>query len=650
VSKSNQHIEEYFKQYLDMRQPGFAVLIKGGWGSGKTYFVDQFIRKHCPISGKDDLTDEKKPLPLMISLFGVRSKADIDERIYEATHTFTSKPITQLGFSLLKGAAKIGALVKGGSDVAAAVDTGADLLEIVWKRLTSNSNIILIFDDVERADMDLRELLGAINPFVESQKLHCILIADEDVWDKANQVAEKDDSKMSRLSAVKEKVIGKTFHLQTDPLEVFQKWLASKDSLLGDRARLCLTGRIETLHKVFVSAPKQNFRAMHHTLLDFQRFIGSDEAPILEKRHMEHQEFMDRFVVDFLTIQYWAHIGEIQYDDVGKTTIHERAKAAVENKGRTVDPTNWESIINSLEENGGIFHVVYNSNRSEWENLWKTWFEKNWIELNVICGLVSDSIWFDRHDEYWSEQCLSWRRLNDDDGAKAKRALELALSNKNITNPSMILRFFDTVLWYAIEEALEKSPDQVLQDYIAYVDRLGERLEPLDVDDNSGVVELLCKDKPQEIAFKEHLENAVNQVKETAKGKWATDFLQSLKENPEAAAQQIHSVSSGNPNAILAKVSAKEFIDRFVALDLDIESRIWKALEQRYTVVANYPWLIEELPFVEELRKEGERRYKESPKPLSPSLFRLRYLNQRLDKALVNLRTGASINPSEGIP
>lgn len=467
--------------------------------------------------------------------------------------------------------------------------------------------------------------------------MHCILIAEEDVWDKVNQVEENDHSKLGRLSAVKEKVIGKTFHLQTDPLEVFQQWL-EKDSLLGDRARLCLSGRVETLHKIFACAPKQNFRAMRHTLLDFQRFIGSEQAPVLEKRHFEHVTFMNLFIEDFVMIQYWAHLGEIKSENVGKSRIDEIRMVTGENKGRSNELSKWDRLTTSLDVTAGILPVVSNSNRKEWENLWTAWLEKNWVDPKSVKDLINSSIWFDGHEKYWSQMYFKWHELNDQDGVKAKKALEVAIATQKITNPSMILRYFDSMLSYAYEGALEKGPEQVLKEYISYVDGLRDLLEPLDVNEHSGVTDLNCKDKPQEIAFKKHLESAVEQVRDKAKMNWADDFLKLLKEDHVAAMNLINYIKNGEPHAILSKVSPIEFVKIFCGLDYQITSDIMRALTIRYELVYQNQWLLEELPFIENLRQESERKYKESPKPLPPSVFRLKYLNQSLDKALEHLR------------
>ncbi|MEO1673560.1 MAG: P-loop NTPase fold protein, partial [Cyanobacteria bacterium J06631_2] len=41
--KLNQHIEEYLDYYFSLSYPpGFAILLKGEWGCGKTWFINKY--------------------------------------------------------------------------------------------------------------------------------------------------------------------------------------------------------------------------------------------------------------------------------------------------------------------------------------------------------------------------------------------------------------------------------------------------------------------------------------------------------------------------------------------------------------------------------------------------------------------------------
>ena len=43
MTKHNEDILNCLNDYLKVSKPGYAVLLKGAWGCGKTYFVKNWI-------------------------------------------------------------------------------------------------------------------------------------------------------------------------------------------------------------------------------------------------------------------------------------------------------------------------------------------------------------------------------------------------------------------------------------------------------------------------------------------------------------------------------------------------------------------------------------------------------------------------------
>jgi len=51
-SNINLYIENYLNNYLKIKKPEFAVLLSGKWGSGKTYFIENYIEKYTILCSK----------------------------------------------------------------------------------------------------------------------------------------------------------------------------------------------------------------------------------------------------------------------------------------------------------------------------------------------------------------------------------------------------------------------------------------------------------------------------------------------------------------------------------------------------------------------------------------------------------------------
>jgi len=70
----NELIKEYLNYYTNLKiPPKFAVLIKGDWGSGKTYFINNYI---------SELEKQKQKKCYYISLYGKNSLNDINNELF----------------------------------------------------------------------------------------------------------------------------------------------------------------------------------------------------------------------------------------------------------------------------------------------------------------------------------------------------------------------------------------------------------------------------------------------------------------------------------------------------------------------------------------------------------------------------------------
>ena len=67
----NENIIEFLDYYIGKQSPKYAVLLSGKWGSGKTYFINDYI--------KNKKKDESNPKFAKISLFGKKDTEQIDD-------------------------------------------------------------------------------------------------------------------------------------------------------------------------------------------------------------------------------------------------------------------------------------------------------------------------------------------------------------------------------------------------------------------------------------------------------------------------------------------------------------------------------------------------------------------------------------------
>ena len=181
--------------YLKNELINYAILIKGEWGSGKTFFVKKNIVKRYDNA-------------LYISLYGISSIDKLSEKIYleiiksKATTNCVSKFFRKLHqkiffkilffipiliFKILKLFYELlfkfiwiitYNLVNLKFNINISSLSKKDFYGILkmYKKL---DKYILVIDDLERCNMPIEETMGFINDFVENNNMKCILIANE---------------------------------------------------------------------------------------------------------------------------------------------------------------------------------------------------------------------------------------------------------------------------------------------------------------------------------------------------------------------------------------------------------------------------------------------------------------------------------------
>ena len=149
-------IVEIIKDYCNDQVAEYSIMITGKWGAGKTFFIKNSIE---PILDKEIL---------YVSLNGINELSDIDKQIVLSVYPILDN----------KGVKAVGS-VAGAALKYFKLDALKDVVDIkdLPKKLNDK---ILCFDDIERAKIDIDQLLGYINKFVEHMAIKTLLICNED--------------------------------------------------------------------------------------------------------------------------------------------------------------------------------------------------------------------------------------------------------------------------------------------------------------------------------------------------------------------------------------------------------------------------------------------------------------------------------------
>ena len=184
--------------------PKFAILIKGKWGCGKTYFIDNLLEKHY---GKNYRKDDV----IWVSLYGLSDINQIQRKIYETCHPILTNRMTKLAFNFAKSALKFSSGVDFDGDKNNDLSIDLSLPEIEDEEKKISSKKLIVIDDLERCSIPPEQILGYFSEYILEKNLKAVFIGNtEEILTKAN------DETKNNFEKIKEKVIGFEFLIEPE--------------------------------------------------------------------------------------------------------------------------------------------------------------------------------------------------------------------------------------------------------------------------------------------------------------------------------------------------------------------------------------------------------------------------------------------------
>lgn len=172
-----EQIIKVIREYIQNKNTDYAVLLDGNWGSGKTFFIENSIINRFKGQKVEKDNKKKKIKFIYISVYGIKEIKEIDNKIYDSIiEDFFPKEFRKFHRIFNKGVKSIYKLAGAFKQLPnIPKDSVRNLIEI----LQNQKKYIMVFDDIERCEIPISELLGYINDFVEHKKIKTILISNE---------------------------------------------------------------------------------------------------------------------------------------------------------------------------------------------------------------------------------------------------------------------------------------------------------------------------------------------------------------------------------------------------------------------------------------------------------------------------------------
>jgi hypothetical protein len=628
---ANEHITKYLQWYLSpsCNSPKFAVLINGGWGSGKTYFIKRFMD-----SFGDDRNDSNSVVRsdfLYISLYGLNSTSDIDDQIFQQLHPILSSKGVAIAGKIAKGLLKFGLKVDLDSTGSAEASASPSMPDIsIRSFLDKFKNKLLVFDDLERCLIPIELLLGYVNAFVEHQESKVIVIANDQEIELGLEETEKKET--SKYHRIKEKVIGKTFLVESENRVVIE-------SLLQEctiEARECLVLNKEILFSVFNSVEsgtgQRNFRACSHALRDIEYLW-----PSIDIKFRNHTELMEDFLRHYFCFDYELQLSNITIDD-----ILEIDSWRMNNLFDKINSSNSQIKDSRI----GYFigrHNLNSYNILLTDALWSKLFRLSrdgLTELNEVFG--NTRYFLDQNTPNWKKL---WHHLDIDDDQMSPliNSVSDSFEKHEYVDPGTVLHVVGLFMWltelgYFLPNTVGKSVKEILQTGKSYVDwleansKLPEEKVFSSIDMRSGCFGLgfSAAGKPEFNEFRDYYKSKTKAFTRKSILDSVPEILVLMKEDPNGFYKDVGSPGFQESKywnvPIFEKIKPQEFLDNFGHVNNADKSLILESVTDRYkwlnnsdpTSKSQMKDLALELPFWKKFQTIIAKKIK--TEPMKPSM------------------------------
>ena len=341
---------ESILDYIRSDYTDYAIMINGEWGSGKTYFWNNKIKpkiESMQLNGK-------RYTAIYMSLYGISNLEEISKKIFIETTQLMDKNLKK--FMDASGVKNIPEYAKTGLDMANFFGVTQNGDRIDYGQFFSTDDKVLCFDDLERANVDVIDILGYINNFVEHDHIKTIIICNEKelstklknsnlemktfiatyLLDKENKLNIKTDKPMverirdtieyvfdkaNDYERIKEKLIGETFEYAPEFNYIINGLLMRYENC-PDLIRF-LRENTNLIISTFNKSGTRNLRILKHSLTNFKKIFDMVNKSYPNTNH----RVLQTMLIFTIAISFEIKAGKITKDKFVNINDNEEYKA-----------------------------------------------------------------------------------------------------------------------------------------------------------------------------------------------------------------------------------------------------------------------------------------------------------------------------------
>lgn len=631
----NGYIEDFLDYYCKLHHPPeYAVLLKGPWGSGKSWFINNYCKK---------LKDNGRK-HIYVSLYGIGSFSEIESIFFQQLHPVLSSKGMAITSKILKGALKATLKIDLDGDKRDDLSVNTQIPDISLPSYLSNTDgYLLVFDDLERCCLKTNEVLGYINHFVELQGYKAIIIANE------NEITEREErsNPVFELSyaKIKEKLIGKTFQISPDVEAALDDFF---NKISDEKAKSFMSQNRGLIVQLYKTANYENLRHLKHALWDYERIFTK-----LPEKATDNEELLKHLLTLLFIFSFEIKSGAISAQEIRMVKVKYYSRLFKE-KGDSVEVTPAENLINKYSNTIDLHDLLLDDNT--WENI----LDKGIIDTATI----SESLHKTKYllEENTPEWVRLWHfmDLTDEEFDKYLADVENNYYQKSYDEIGVIQHVTGILLWLSSKGLYQKTISEIVpfaKEYIDYLrtsGRIGISFKHFRISflerESWGGLGYFGKDMAEFKEIYDYFLEARNKAEIDNMPHAANDLIVTMKDDPDKFYRMITLSNSEDQvfydTPIFSHIGIDAFVEAFLSLQTKDKNTVMYALERRYEFDNINQRLLDELEPLERIKNALESKQKAMGKKLSSYILKS-LIENHIDKIILRLmsvKLGQNVN------
>lgn len=544
------HLEEYLGHYLTLENPGYAVLVTGEWGSGKTYQVKRLI---------------PEAEMYYVSLFGVQTVEQLHAEIFAA-----ASPKLAAAANVVEKASSTTASVGGLFALAGATPS---VFNAVFRR-DIKPDRTLIFDDMERSNLRLKDVLGVINSYVEQHGFRVIVIAH-------------DEKMTANFRKMKEKIFGQTVRIELQIEDAFETFLSK---IKQKRVKRLVVDHRNSILAVFQSSEVKSLRILRHVIEDLERL-----AATLLDEHLNNAEAMAELVPLFVAFDI-----ETRFSRIDRKALQNRQRVSMDYRMRAAGNTDNLPEKPPIVLADGRYLSIEMTDLLLSDDVLISMFTEGCYPVEDIRQSLDNSVYFlkPKNVAPW-RVVINFDELEDEIVLDALVRMEQQIKERSATTSGEILHIFSLKLMMAEYGIQEETMDEVVEQAIFYLDDLRDEdklppretdwrwMDPFDQSFEGHGYWVTEAAKPHFKKIWDHLIAARELAFEDQFSEILETLMEMVRSDSKKFFEQVSSTNNGaNPYALiplLHHIPAEQFVTDWLSSPNENWRNIYYAIDNRYT-------------------------------------------------------------------